>query len=248
MATQDLRKIRSATLTEIRDYTTQIRELFLKTEESFEFRSGQFVMLHVPQPGAAKPALRAYSIASTDKRTDGFRLVFKAVQNGLASRYVWKLKEGETVRFTGPFGRVFFREPPTEQVIFLNTGSGISQHFSYLESFVERYPKLNAHLVFGLRHETDAYYLNELGALAKRLPGLSYQYAFSRPMQSIAELNRAGIPCFKGYVQDALEPLQPVAKPTTVYLCGNGAMIKSTKAKLESMGFDLNQVVEEAFD
>src|SRR5437868_6470163 len=83
------RIIRKMTVTKICDYTPQIRELFIKCSEpsDFEFRAGQFVMLHVPQ--SPKPALRAYSIASTDEQKDGFRLIFKYVDNGIASKYVW---------------------------------------------------------------------------------------------------------------------------------------------------------------
>ena len=128
------RQIYKMRVTEIRDHTPSIRELFLRCEEpnSFHFRAGQFVMLHVPIEGA-KPALRAYSIASTEHATGGFRLIFKYVESGAASKYVWSLTGNDLLEFTGPFGRVFFKEPSTEQVIFLNTGSGVSQHFSFIE-------------------------------------------------------------------------------------------------------------------
>ncbi len=65
---------------EIIDHTPTVRELVLKTEtpNEFGFKAGQFVMLHVPQ-GEAKPALRAYSIASDDRTKNGFRLLFKFV-------------------------------------------------------------------------------------------------------------------------------------------------------------------------
>lgn len=63
--------------------------------------------------------------------TQKFRLLFKFVENGVASNFVWGLKGQETLNFTGPFGKVFFQEPPTEQIVFLNTGSGLSQHFLF---------------------------------------------------------------------------------------------------------------------
>src|SRR6185437_8764034 len=98
---------------QIIDHTPSVRELVLKTlqPEKFKFAAGQFVMLHIPQ--TPKPALRAYSIASDDRIEDGFRLLFKFVEGGLASEFVWKLQGHETLHFTGPFGRMFFKEPPS---------------------------------------------------------------------------------------------------------------------------------------
>jgi CDP-4-dehydro-6-deoxyglucose reductase, E3 len=75
------------------DHTDEIRELYLEltNKPEFVFKAGQFVMLHVPVESSPKPALRAYSIASTDEQKNGFKLIFKFVENGLASRVFWGL-------------------------------------------------------------------------------------------------------------------------------------------------------------
>lgn len=234
------RQIYKMRVTEIRDYTPAIRELFLQCEDpaEFQFRAGQFVMLHVPTD--AKPALRAYSIASSEHCKNGYRLIFKYVDNGLASEYVWKLKGGEVLDFTGPFGRVFFKEPPTEQVVFLNTGSGVSQHFSFIESFMEKYPDLKYRLLFGVRTEGDIYYMDELERLKKQLKDFEYHFVLSR---SSPEWTGK-----KGYVQNFLPEFNYKEIPTTFYLCGNGAMIKDVKAKLAEDGIDPKSILAEAFD
>jgi CDP-4-dehydro-6-deoxyglucose reductase, E3 len=225
------------------DHTHEIRELYLKltNKSEFSFKAGQFVMLHVPVEGAAKPALRAYSIASTDAQKDGFKLIFKFVDNGIASQYVWALKGNETLTMTGPFGKVFFQEPPTEQVVFLNTGSGISQHFSFIESRMHQYPNLKYVLFFGVRREIDIYYVSELDRLKKHLPHFEYHFVLSRPSESWTGK--------KGYVQHHLKDLDYKNIPTTFYMCGNGGMIKDVKHQLfEIDGIDKSKVWAEAFD
>ena len=225
------------------DHTHEIRELYLKltNKPEFSFKAGQFVMLHVPVEGAAKPALRAYSIASTDAQKDGFKLIFKYVDNGVASQYVWALKGNETLTMTGPFGKVFFQEPPTEQIVFLNTGSGISQHFSFLESRMHQYPNLKYVLFFGVRREMDIYYVSELDRLKKHLPHFEYHFVLSRPSDSWTGK--------KGYVQHHLKDLDYKNIPTTFYMCGNGGMIKDVKHQLfEIDGIDKSKVWAEAFD
>lgn len=237
-----LRTIHHFKVARIIDHTPLIRELYLEltSHAEFNFRAGQFVMLHVPVPGA-KAALRAYSIASTEENKKGFKLIFKYVDKGLASQFVWDLREGYTVDMTGPFGKVFFQEPPTEQVVFLNTGSGVSQHFSFLESKMKQYPNLKYRMFFGVRYEHDIYYESELQRLQKSLPHFEYQYVVSRPTEKWIG--------HKGYVQECLIGVDYKHTPTTFYLCGNGAMIKDVKKQLiEIDGIDKSKIWAEAFD
>lgn len=240
------RQIYQMRVERVADYTPNIRELFLSCVEpkEFTFRAGQFVMLHVPsldvngQPG--KPQLRAYSIASREQDKGGYRLVFKYVEGGIASRFVWDLKGGEIIQFTGPFGRVFFREPPTEQCIFLNTGSGVSQHFSFIESHIEKYPDLRYRLLFGVRNESDIYYREELERLQRQLKDFKFEYVLSRASESWKGK--------RGYVQNFIGDTNYKSVPSTFYLCGNSAMIKDVKALLAAEGFDPKHILAEAFD
>jgi len=236
------RTIYSMKVEKIIDYTHNVRELVLKTESpaDFSFKAGQFVMLHVPVKDA-KPVLRAYSVASDDRVKNGFRLIFKHVDNGIASTYVWALNCGETVKFTGPFGKVFFQEPPTEQVVFLNTGSGVSQHLCYLLSKKEQYPNLKYRMLFGVRSEKDIYLKEELDTLQEQIPDFKYDFVLSRPSETWTGK--------KGYVQHFIKEFHYKEIPTTFYLCGNGGMIKEVKHQLlEVDGFDKTRLWTEAFD
>lgn len=225
---------------EIIDHTPTVRELVIETSEpaQFQFKAGQFVMLHVPHD--PKPALRAYSIASSDREQNGFRLLFKFVETGVASTFVWKLQGNEELTFTGPFGRVFFKEPPTEQIVFLNTGTGLSQHYCYLMSKRELHPNLKYRMLFGVRTEKDMYYEPQLEALKKEMPNFDYEFVLSRPSESWTGK--------KGYIQHFIKDFDYMKTPTTFYLCGNGGMIKEVKAQLEADGFDKANVLAEAFD
>jgi ferredoxin-NADP reductase len=228
-------------VSQIIDHTAHVRELVIKTDEptAFNFKAGQFVTLHVPHE--PKPALRAYSIASTEAQSDGFRLLFKHVPGGVASTYVWQLQGGETLQFTGPFGRVFFKEPPSEQIIFMNTGTGLSQHLSYMLSKKHLYPSLKYRMLFGVRKESDMYYQKELADLSKELPDFKFEFVLSRPHDSWNGK--------KGYVQHFLHEFDYKNVDTTFYLCGNGGMIKEVKSQLlEKESFDKSKIFAEAFD
>ena len=231
-------------IAKIIDHTKDIRELILEltNEPEFGFKAGQFVMLHVPV-AEAKPALRAYSIASTDENKKSFKLIFKFVEGGVASKYVWDLKGDETLKFTGPFGKVFFQEPPTEQIVFLNTGSGVSQHFCFLESKMKQYPNLKYIMYFGVRREEDIYYREDLERLPLRPDSAGSRYHFVLSRGAIEWKGK------RGYVQHFLKDTGYLQTPTTFYLCGNGGMIKEAKHQLlEIDGIEKTKVWAEAFD
>lgn len=225
---------------EIIDHTPSVRELVLQLTEpqEFSFRAGQFVTLHVPHE--PKPAMRAYSIASDDRQKDGFRLLFKFVETGVASEFVWSLQGNEILDFTGPFGRVFFKEPPTSQIIFLNTGTGISQHYCYLMSKKELFPNLKYRMLFGVRSEKEMYYQPQLDQLTKEIADFKYEFVLSRPSESWQGK--------KGYIQHFIKDFDYLNQDTTFYLCGNGGMIKEVKQQLEQEGFDKTRIFAEAFD
>ena len=237
----NLRSIYHFKINKIIDHTVNIRELYCEVINfpTFNFKSGQFVMLHVPTEN--KPALRAYSIASADQDKKVIKLIFKFVENGIASRFVWDLKGSEILNMTGPFGKVFFQVPPSEQIVFLNTGSGISQHFSFLESNILKFPDLKYKLFFGVRNESDIFYENELQRLQNQIKNFEFKYVLSRPSATWQGQ--------KGYVQDCLKNFNYKTVSTTFYMCGNGAMIKDVKKQLlEVDGIDKSRVWSEAFD
>lgn len=235
------RKLITFKVIKIKDHTPYIRELVLATSEEvpFNFQAGQFAMLHVPQPD--KPALRAYSIASDERENFGFTLIFSYVDGGIASHFVWSLKGGETLQFTGPFGRLFFKDPPAPQIIFLNTGSGLAQHMSYLLSKKEQFPTLKYRMLLGLRTETDIYYLEQLKELHEELLDFEFEYVLSRPSSEWTGK--------RGYVQHFLNSFDYKSTLTHFYLCGNRGMIKEAKHQLiEVDGIDPHHIFAEAFD
>jgi CDP-4-dehydro-6-deoxyglucose reductase len=238
---KNLRTILKMRVEQIQDHTPSVRELHLKPlhADGFSFKAGQFVMLHVPQP--EKPALRAYSIASSDQIKDGFILLFKFVQGGLASQFVWSLNGKEILDFTGPFGRVFFKEPVSDQIVFLNTGTGLSQHYSFLTSKKDLLRNKKIHLYFGVRNEAEIYYEQQLKALQQELPDFHYHFVLSRPSEAWSGK--------KGYIQNFLPEVDYHGLDTTFYLCGNGGMIKEVKERLINQeNIDKAKILAEAFD
>lgn len=235
------RQIFSCSLYELNQVTPSMRELKLKIEgsEKMHFKAGQFVMLQVPVAGKDKPVQRAYSIASTDQQDDGFTLLFKHVPGGIASEYVAKLEGGEKLDFTGPWGKCVFKHPAASQVLFVCTGSGVSQHYSFLTSEVAKYPDTKFHMLIGVSQESEMFYEKELMAAKSALPNFEYRWCLSRPSENWKQP--------KGRVTHFVQDFD-LSIPTHVYLCGSDAMIKEMKAMMtEKYGIPKENLIIENF-
>ncbi len=234
------RVIYKSIIEKIVDHTNDIRELWIRLLEptEFSFRAGQFLMLHVP--GQTKPILRAYSIASSDKEKSLLKLIFKYVKAGIASEYVWKLEQNQEIQFTGPFGKVFLKEPVADQIIFLCTGSGVAQHICFIKSHAELLREKDISFFMGLTSHDNIYFEEELKAVQKDFKNFNYAYVLSQPNEEWKGL--------KGYVQNQINHLGYDKTPTDFYMCGNGMMIKHTKDKLTAEGISPTNIIYEAFD
>lgn len=223
--------------------TPTMRELTLKCQPGSElkFKTGQFTMLHVPMAGEPdRPEKRAYSLASADGDSSGFKLLIKLVPGGVASEFIKTLKEGISLDFTGPFGKCLFLTPPAENVLFLCTGAGLSQHYSMLASSAHLFPQTKFHLRLGVWNKEEVFYEKELAALKAAIPHFSYEFFLDQ--------GHAGWNGRVGYVTDGLKDLGIKATSHHVYLCGNPAMIKGAKQiLLEELQFPKDRLLAEAF-
>ncbi len=125
--------------------------------------------------------------------------------------------------------------------LFLNTGTGLSQHICYLLSKKDQYPHLRYRMLFGVRTENDMYYQKQMDELTQELKDFKFEFVLSRPQEDWKGK--------KGYVQNFISEFDYKNIPTTFYLCGNGGMIKEVKHQLlEVDGLDKSRIWSEAFD
>lgn len=219
-----------AKVSRVRDLTHDVRELELTLCEPHEiiFKAGQFISFDVPKEGHPYPVTRPYSIASPPLISDRVLLLFNLVPGGPGSTYLFSLREGHTVSFKGPAGSFYLREDPTKRVLMVATGTGIAPFRSMLLTQLERGDAQSVTLIWGLRHERDLYYQDELQALAER----HRQFSF------VITLSRAGSTWTgaKGRVNGLIQEQVTSVRDLAVYLCGNNDMIKEVTATIQAKG------------
>jgi CDP-4-dehydro-6-deoxyglucose reductase, E3 len=218
----------TAQVGEIDNLTHDVRviRLALTDPPEIRFQAGQFVSFEVPKPGLPFPVTRPYSIASPPSNRHVIDLLLNLVPGGPGSTFLFSLQSGDPVTFRGPTGTFVLRDYPDRRLLFVATGTGIAPIRSMLHA---RLPSPTpVALVWGLRHEHDIYYQDELARLAEKFPEFSYTITLSQPSSSWGGA--------VGRVQSHLEPHIAGVDDLAVYICGSKAMITSVTEQIRSRG------------
>lgn len=246
------------TVQAVKHYTDRLFCFRLDRPESFRFRSGEFVMIGLPN--AEKPVFRAYSIASPfwDEQLEFFSI---KVPNGPLTEHLQKIKIGDTVlmrkKSTGTL--VLDALLPGKRLYLLSTGTGVAP-FASLVRDPETYEKFEeVVLIQTTREVNELNYARELVQALKDDPLIgefAQQLKFypmttreqSEHMGRITDTMRSG----EFFKKTGLAPVNP--ETDRVMICGSMAMLKDCSAMCREFGLEegansapATYVVERAF-
>lgn len=204
----------------------------------FNFRPGQFISLDLNVDGERER--RPYSIASAPRDDNTFDLCLNMLPAGKVSSWLFSLKPGDTVRFTGPFGFFALREPPDPVSAFIATGTGIAPIRAMLQQLYRRPHTAESWLIVGVRDEPDILYRDEFEKLAAENPGFHFIPTLSRPHR--------GWQGHAGYVQQHVAKYLRDKKGLHTYLCGLRRMVRDVVQELKLMGYDPKSFSFEQYD
>lgn len=118
-------------VTEVKHYTDRLFKFRMTRPENFRFRSGEFVMIGLPN--AEKPIFRAYSIASPfwDEELEFFSI---KVPNGALTKHLQKIKKGDIVLMRKKATGTLVSDAliPGKRLFLLSTGTGIAPFASLI--------------------------------------------------------------------------------------------------------------------
>ncbi|WP_208441218.1 ferredoxin--NADP reductase [Bartonella raoultii] len=246
------------TVQEVYHYTDSLFKFRLNRPESFRFRSGEFVMIGLPN--AEKPIYRAYSIASPfwDEQLEFFSI---KIPGGALTEHLQKIKIGDTVlmrkKATGTL--VLDSLIPGKRLYLLSTGTGVAPFASLIRD-PDTYEKFSEVVLIQTTREKDELaYAKDLVASLQQDPLIGeytkqlrfYPMTTREPsehmgrittvMESGAFFEMTGLP-------------QISSDEDRVMICGSMAMLKDCARMCESFGLvegannaPATYVVERAF-
>ena len=205
----------------------------------FEYDAGQFINIMIPETPEHKALKRPYSIASAPIWKGYLDLCWKRVKGGIATNYLWTLKEGDKLQIQGPLGRFTVRQPMASTIIYISTGTGIAPFRSMIHTLLDQKAPCEIWNIFGNRYEEDVLYKEEFEELAKKHSNYHNVFTVSRPKTWTGETQ---------YVQHMLKKYIPDAKDKQIYICGLTSMINEVVATATEMGFTKEQIFFEKYD
>jgi len=247
------------TVTEVQHYTDRLFKFRITRPASFRFRSGEFVMIGLPN--AERPVYRAYSVASPswDEEVEFYSI---KVPDGPLTEHLQKIKVGDTVLMRKKPTGTLVNDAllPGKRLYMFSTGTGIAPFASLIRD-PETYEKFDqVILTHTCREIAELKYGEELAELCKSDPLIGefaaeklihYTSVTREPFPRtgrITDLMTSG----KLFEDLGVPPICP--ENDRGMICGSMAMINDTKNVLESFGLEegsnarpATYVVERAF-
>ncbi len=192
------------------------------SRNEMQFIPGQHLVLGLP----GDKEFREYSIYS-GIHDDFLEVLIKEVDDGMVSRQLKNIRQGEQIHVRGPRGFFLTRatEPKPGKLLFISSGTGLAP----FHSFVRSYPNTDYSIVHGVRNIAEAYELAD----------------YKRDLFTICT-SRGERGDFPGRLTDYL--LQSdLDLQSRVFLCGNSNMIYDAMDILRARGVAQKQIFTEVY-
>jgi len=249
----------TAVVTTVKALTPFLREISIRPARPLACRPGAYVQVHVPayerdashidvpddhredwhRAGTTgqlvndAPLRRSYSVAVPVERADG-HLVFlvrfmPGERPGRGSSYMYTLKPGDTVSFSGPYGD-FALKPGAREKVFIGGGAGMAPLRAMIHALFAQGASEPVHFWYGARSRRDAPYVEEMAAFAASHPNFDWRLVLS-------EEDDDSPPCFvHEAIRESLLKDHPNLSSVDFYVCGPPAMLTATRAMLRDLG------------
>ena len=166
------------TVVDLVDLSPTAKGVFIELDRDLEFQAGKYVNLHLPDVELP----RAFSLANVPSEGRVIELNVRLVPGGEATTYIHeRLKVGDEIRVSGPYGRFFVRKSAPEDMIFFAGGTGLSSPKSMILDLLEAGDPRRITLFYGQRHRAELYYHELFEQLAREHANFEYVPALSEP-------------------------------------------------------------------
>lgn len=188
----------------------------------FKFRAGQVIAIDIVPDGQP----RLYSIASGEKE-DLMEILFDEKRNGKLTPYLSKLKNGDAIYVSEPFGTFV---SISEKAYWIAAGTGVAPFVSMARSGLAG----NKILVHGARFDENFYFSNLLEKI------LQERYVRCCSQQDDSSH-------FKGRLTEWLKSEQNLPLNYKYYLCGSPEMVVQVRDILIAKDIPFQNIISETY-
>ena len=210
--------------------------------------------------------IRAYSMANYPAEGDRFMLTvriatppfkpkdqgpgFMDVMPGIASSYIFKLKPGDKVTMSGPYGDFHPIFNSKKEMMWVGGGAGMAPLRAQIMHMTKTLKTTDRKMsyFYGARALNEVFYLEDFLQLEKDFPNFSFHLALDRPDPAA---DAAGVKYTPGFVHQVIYEtyLKNHEAPEDIeyYMCGPGPMSKAVVNMLDSLGVEPESIMYDNF-
>lgn len=242
-------KFTTAVITRREDITHDLWKIWLKAEESFSFKPGQYCTI------GAGGIERPYSIVSSpDEPEIELFVELVPLPDGNLTPILHRMGVGETVTLRPRPKGIFVIQPKYRNHVLVGTVTGTVPYVSMLRKFLtdsswledQEVPRSEHrfYVLEGASFKHELGYDEELGKLAAEHDFIEFMPSISRPADPVNEGWTGATGRINTLVEDyvaerGLKPLE-----TCIYACGHPQMIEDVRERFEGTDFHF---IEERF-
>lgn len=105
------------------------------------------------------------------------------VNPGVASSYIFNLKEGDTAIISGPYGEFFINEESDSEMLYIGGGAGMAPMRSHLyELFKTMRTDRKVTYWYGGRSRAELFYIEHFRELEREFPNFKFYMVLSEPL------------------------------------------------------------------
>ncbi len=223
-----------------------------------DWEEGPFAMRHLVMKNE-EDVTRAYSMASYPAEGrkimlnvrvaappfDRDKNTWEEINPGIASSYIFGLKEGDKVTISGPYGEFFINESDAE-MLYIGGGAGMAPMRSHLyELFNTLKTGRKVSFWYGGRTRKELFYLDHFRSLEESFPNFKFYIALDNPLKEdnwkeMEDVNDNQGEGFVGYIHDVVikQFLSKHEAPEDIelYFCGPPPMNQAVLKMAEDWG------------
>ncbi len=208
--------------------------------------------LRTLKASAVEPIFRAYSLASPPSENTCLRFTIRIaapppgmpdIPPGIGSSYVFSLKPGDNITFSGPYGDFFVKETNRE-MCFIGGGAGMAPMRSHIFHQLNTL-KTDRKITFwyGARSRQEIFYEKEFQDLEDKNNNFTFNIALSDPRPEDKWEGMTGF--IHQCLYDHYLAKHPEPDEVEYYLCGPPMMLAAVREMLDNLGVEPEMI---AFD
>lgn len=167
------------------------------------------------------------------------------VNPGIASSYIFSLKEGDDCVISGPYGEFFINEDSDAEMIYIGGGAGMAPMRSHLfQLFHTLKTDRKVSYWYGGRSKRELFYIHYFRDLEKQFPNFTFHLVLSEPLEEDNWKEKKSLEDegdgFVGFVHQALIDNylkdHPTPEDCEYYFCGPPLMNQAVVKMCEEFG------------